>query len=87
MCFAAGLWCLPNLRSHVSRENDYRRKVVKSSVTLGANATVVSGHAISVVFFIGAGTLVTHDVPAYALMVVIPAKRIGWMCLCGKCLL
>lgn len=73
-----------NPRSHVSRKNEYRRTVVKRGATIGANATVVCGHTIGEFAFIGAGAVVTRDVPAYALMVGTPAKRIGWMCQCGE---
>lgn len=73
-----------NPRSHVSRKNEYRRTVVKQGASIGANATVVCGHTVGEYAFIGAGAVVTRDVPAYALMVGTPAKRIGWMCACGE---
>jgi UDP-2-acetamido-3-amino-2,3-dideoxy-glucuronate N-acetyltransferase len=66
-----------NPRSHVSRKNEYRRTVVRRGATIGANATVVCGHEIGAYAFIGAGCVVTHDVPPYALMVGTPARRIG----------
>jgi len=73
-----------NPRSHVSRKNEYRRTVVRRGASIGANATVVCGHEIGAYAFIGAGSVVTRDVPAYALMVGSPARRIGWMCQCGE---
>lgn len=73
-----------NPRSHVSRKHEYRRTVVKKGATIGANATVVCGHVIGEYAFIGAGAVVTRDVPPYALMVGTPARRIGWMCQCGE---
>ena len=73
-----------NPRSHVSRKHEYRRTVVKRGATIGANATVVCGHTIGEYAFIGAGAVVTHDVPPYALMVGAPAHRMGWMCACGE---
>ncbi|MEN7433525.1 acyltransferase [Chromobacterium sp. TRC.1.1.SA] len=73
-----------NPRSHVNRKNEYRRTVVKKGASIGANATIVCGHTVGEYAFIGAGAVVTRDVPAYALMVGTPAKRIGWMCSCGE---
>lgn len=73
-----------NPRSHVSRKHEYRRTVVKKGATIGANATVVCGHTIGEYAFIGAGSVVTRDVEAYALMVGTPARRLGWMCQCGE---
>lgn len=72
-----------NPRSHVSRKAEYRPTVVRRGATIGANATVVCGHTIGAFAFIGAGAVVTADVPAYALMVGVPARRVGWMCGCG----
>jgi len=73
-----------NPRSHVSRKSDYRRTLVKRGASIGANATIVCGHTIGEYGFVGAGAVVTGDVPAYALMVGVPARRIGWMCSCGE---
>lgn len=73
-----------NPRSHVSRKSEYKRTLVRRGATIGANATVVCGHTIGEYAFIGAGAVVTRDVPAYALMVGTPARRIGWMCQCGE---
>jgi UDP-2-acetamido-3-amino-2,3-dideoxy-glucuronate N-acetyltransferase len=72
-----------NPRSHVSRKDEYRRTLVERGATIGANATVVCGTRIGRYALIGAGAVVTADVPAYALMVGVPARRIGWACACG----
>jgi UDP-2-acetamido-3-amino-2,3-dideoxy-glucuronate N-acetyltransferase len=72
-----------NPRSHVSRKAEYRPTVVRRGATIGANATVVCGTTLGEYCFIGAGAVVTSDVPAYALMVGVPAHRVGWMCQCG----
>ncbi len=73
-----------NPRSHVSRKHEYRRTLVRRGATIGANATVVCGVTLDEYAFIGAGAVVTSDVPAYALMVGVPARRVGWMCQCGE---
>ena len=73
-----------NPRSHVSRKNEFRKTLVRRGATIGANATVVCGNEIGNYAFIGAGAVVNRDVPAYALMVGMPARRIGWMCQCGE---
>jgi UDP-2-acetamido-3-amino-2,3-dideoxy-glucuronate N-acetyltransferase len=73
-----------NPRSHLSRKTDYRRTLVKRGASIGANATVVCGHTIGEFAFVGAGAVVSRDVPAYALVVGVPARRIGWMCQCGE---
>jgi len=70
-------------RSHVSRRHDYRRTLVQRGATIGANATIVAGHTIGRFAFIGAGTVVTKDVPEYALVVGNPGRVVGWMCECG----
>lgn len=72
-----------NPRSHVSRKDEYRPTLVKRGATLGANSTVVCGHTIGRYAFIGAGCVVTKDVPDYALVVGNPARLAGWMCECG----
>ena len=73
-----------NPRSHVSRKNEYQRTLVKRGGTIGANATVVCGVTLGEFAFIGTGAVVTSDVPAYGLMVGVPARRVGWMCQCGE---
>lgn len=73
-----------NPRSHVSRKNEYRRTVVRRGASIGANATIVCGHEVGEYAFVGAGAVVTRDVPAYALMVGTPARRLAWMCQCGE---
>lgn len=73
-----------NPRSHVSRKNEYRRTLVRRGASIGANATIVCGSTLGEYCFIGAGAVVRGDVPAYALMVGVPARRIGWMCQCGE---
>ena len=72
-----------NPRSHVSRKSEYRRTLVRRGSSIGANATIVCGVTLGEYSFIGAGAVVRSDVPAYALMVGVPARRVGWMCQCG----
>jgi UDP-2-acetamido-3-amino-2,3-dideoxy-glucuronate N-acetyltransferase len=72
-----------NPRSHIIRKHEYKKTLVKTGATIGANATVVCGVTIGRYAFIGAGAVVTHDAPDYALMVGNPARRVGWMCYCG----
>ena len=72
-----------NPRSAVSRKHEYRRTLVGRGSTIGANATIVCGVTLGEYAFVGAGAVVTRDVPAYALMAGVPARRIGWMCRCG----
>lgn len=73
-----------NPRSHVSRKDEYRPTLVKRGASIGANATIVCGSTLGEYSFIGAGAVVARDVPAYALMVGVPARQIGWMCECGE---
>jgi UDP-2-acetamido-3-amino-2,3-dideoxy-glucuronate N-acetyltransferase len=73
-----------NPRSHVSRRNEYQRTIVRRGATIGANATIVCGTTLGEYAFVGAGAVVAKDVPDYALMVGVPARRIGWMCQCGE---
>jgi UDP-2-acetamido-3-amino-2,3-dideoxy-glucuronate N-acetyltransferase len=72
-----------NPRSHVSRKDEYRATRVGRGATLGANSTVVCGHAIGRYAFVGAGAVVTRDVPDFALVIGNPARVAGWMCRCG----
>lgn len=68
-----------NPRSAISRKDLYRNTLVKRGATLGANCTIVCGVTIGEYAFIGAGAVVNTNVPAYALMVGVPARQIGWM--------
>jgi len=61
----------------------YKKTLVKRGASLGANSTIVCGHVLGKYSFIGAGAVVTNDVPDYALVVGNPAKIAGWMCMCG----
>ena len=72
-----------NPRSHLSRKHEYRPTLVRRGATIGANATIVCGTTLGRYAFIGAGAVVTSDVPDFALMVGVPARRVGWMCQCG----
>ena len=72
-----------NPRSHIERKDEFRPTLVKKGASIGANATIICGVTVGTYAFIGAGAVVTHDVPAHALMVGVPAKQIGWMCDCG----
>ncbi|TAG92450.1 MAG: N-acetyltransferase [Bacteroidetes bacterium] len=68
-----------NPRSAVNRKNQYAKTIVKRGASIGANATIVCGHDIGEFAFIGAGAVVTKNVPAYALVVGNPARQTGWM--------
>ncbi len=68
-----------NPRSGVNRRGQYSKTTVKKGASIGANATIVCGHDIGEYAFIGAGTVVTKTIPAYALVVGNPARQIGWM--------
>ena len=72
-----------NPRSHVSRRGEYQPTLVKRGASLGANSTILCGHVIGRYAFIGAGAVITRDVPDYALVVGNPARVTGWMCECG----
>ena len=72
-----------NPRSHVSRKDEYQRTLVKRGASIGANATIVCGVTLGAYAFVGAGAVVTRDVPDYALVHGNPAKIMGWMCNCG----
>ena len=82
-----GVFCGPSMvftnvynpRSLIERKSEYRDTIVKTGATLGANCTIVCGTTIGEYAFIGAGAVINKDVPAYALMVGVPAKQIGWM--------
>jgi UDP-2-acetamido-3-amino-2,3-dideoxy-glucuronate N-acetyltransferase len=68
-----------NPRSAVNRKSEYAKTTVKTGASIGANATIVCGNDIGAFAFIGAGAVVTKDVPDYALLVGNPAKQIGWV--------
>lgn len=73
-----------NPRSAISRKEEYQTTLIKRGVTLGANCTIVCGNVIEEYAFVGAGSVVTKNVPAYALMVGVPARQIGWMSRYGE---
>jgi UDP-2-acetamido-3-amino-2,3-dideoxy-glucuronate N-acetyltransferase len=73
-----------NPRAAVSRKAEFRRTLVKRGATIGANATILCGITIGEYAFIGAGAVVTRDVPPHALMVGAPARRAGWMSRAGE---
>jgi UDP-2-acetamido-3-amino-2,3-dideoxy-glucuronate N-acetyltransferase len=72
-----------NPRAEINRKSEYRPTLVRRGVTLGANATIICGGTIGEHAFIAAGAVVRGDVPDFALMAGVPARRIGWMCRCG----
>jgi UDP-2-acetamido-3-amino-2,3-dideoxy-glucuronate N-acetyltransferase len=72
-----------NPRSHVVRKHEFQRTLVKRGATLGANCTVVCGHTIGRYAFVGAGAVVTRDVPDHALILGNPGRLAGWVCVCG----
>jgi len=74
---------IANPRSAVVRRDQYARTRVGRGATIGANATIVCGHDIGPYAFIGAGAVVTRDVPAHALVIGNPARQDGWMSACG----
>jgi UDP-2-acetamido-3-amino-2,3-dideoxy-glucuronate N-acetyltransferase len=72
-----------NPRSEVVRKDEYKRTLVRKGASIGANATILCGIGIGTYAFVGAGAVVTHDVPDFALVVGNPARHTGWMCRCG----
>ena len=82
-----GVFCGPSMvftnvynpRSLVERKDEYRDTLVRRGATLGANCTIVCGVTVGAFAFIGAGAVVNKDVPAYALVVGVPARQVGWM--------
>lgn len=73
-----------NPRSAILRMDEIRKTLVKKGASIGANATIVCGHTIGEHAFIGAGAVVTKDIPDFALVYGNPAKITGWMCVCGE---
>jgi len=73
-----------NPRSEINRRNEYLPTRVGRGATIGANATIVCGHDIGPYVFIGAGCVVTANIPAYALVFGVPGRQHGWMCRCGE---
>jgi UDP-2-acetamido-3-amino-2,3-dideoxy-glucuronate N-acetyltransferase len=71
-------------RAHIDRSADFQRTSVGRGATLGANSTIVCGVSIGQHAFVGAGAVVTGDVPDHALVVGVPARTIGWVCICGE---
>ena len=86
-----GVFCGPscvftnvnNPRAEIERKSEFRKTIVRRGATIGANATIVCGHTLGEYCFIAAGAVATGDVPAYALMAGVPARRIGWMSKAG----
>jgi UDP-2-acetamido-3-amino-2,3-dideoxy-glucuronate N-acetyltransferase len=82
-----GVFCGPSMvftnvynpRSLIERKSEYRDTLVRKGATLGANCTIVCGVTIGAFAFVGAGAVINKDIPAYALMVGVPARQIGWM--------
>lgn len=72
-----------NPRSHVNRKSEYQTTLIRRGASVGANATIVCGVTLGEYCFVGAGAVVTHDVPAYALVYGTPARIQGWVCQCG----
>lgn len=71
-------------RAHVERKDEFGQTLVKRGATIGANATVVCGNTLGAYCMIAAGAVVTQDIPDYALMVGVPAKRVGWVSRSGE---
>lgn len=72
-----------NPRSHVQRKDEYKKTYVRQGASIGANATIVCGNEIGQYAFVGAGSVITKQVPNYALMVGNPARQIGWVSKAG----
>ena len=68
-----------NPRAFIERKHEYRQTIVRRGASIGANATIVCGHTIGRYALVGAGAVVTHDVPDYALVTGNPARQTGWV--------
>jgi len=87
-----GVFCGPSMvftnvynpRAEISKMDEARPTLLKRGATIGANATIVCGHTVGRYAFVGAGAVVTKDIPDYALVVGNPARQIGWACECGE---
>jgi acetyltransferase-like isoleucine patch superfamily enzyme len=87
-----GVFCGPscvftnvvNPRAEIERKHEFRETVVERGASIGANATIVCGHRVGAYAFVAAGAVVTSHVPAHALMVGVPARRVGWMSHAGE---
>ena len=73
-----------NPRAFIERKEEYRTTLLKRGSSVGANSTIVCGHTIGEFAFVGAGSVVTKDVPDYALVYGVPAKIMGYVCQCGN---
>ena len=73
-----------NPRSHVNRKDEYKKTTIRKGATIGANATIVCGNEIGKYAFVGAGSVVTKNIPEYGLCYGNPAKLVGWVCECGE---
>jgi UDP-2-acetamido-3-amino-2,3-dideoxy-glucuronate N-acetyltransferase len=73
-----------NPRSFIERKSEYRQTLVRQGASIGANATIVCGHTIGRYAFIGAGSVVTKDVPDYAFVYGVPARLMGYVCQCAE---
>ena len=72
-----------NPRSFISRKHELRSTLIKRGATIGANATIICGHVVGRYAMVGAGSVVTKDVPDFALVVGNPARKVGYVCECG----
>lgn len=72
-----------NPRSAIARKDEYRETFIRRGASLGANCTIICGSTVGEFAFVGAGAVINRDVAPYALMVGVPARRVGWMCQCG----
>ncbi|TPG12968.1 N-acetyltransferase [Sphingomonas koreensis] len=87
-----GVFCGPSMvftnvynpRALIERKNEYRSTLVRTGATLGANCTIVCGVTVGAFAFIGAGAVITADVPDFAMTVGVPARQIGWMSAYGE---